>query len=469
MLCALLISDNEKTINKFQLEALKFGCVLKVVENQEDINNFAADTPFTAIFLDTDNIIEFDYFAQLCDMISNRFIKGELFLFSISNNRVIDNNIYSVINGYDAINEVFSNIFPNYLERTNNILSSLRICNCEGFENIYKGRRLLAIFPNTTECITEKILSAFPVNLLPDGVDFFSDGSSVFAMVDTNANNLNRICYHVIIELHSLNLSAFALYSECFESFNQCCQLFSGINSYAVKLRLEDNNKGVYFYNKELSALEPFGNIVKKAQITGNKITSCNNEEKILALVNAFFNHSQIVGVSIVNLQFLVCEILRSAFGDELLYNNLFSIISSKNADELKRLLISICAKEKISQLNLEVSDSERIILQICEIIENEYANELYLDRVAEQIYLSPAYISRIFKKSTGMNFVKYLNEVRLKKAAALLIEDDYPINEISKMVGFSDVSYFCSCFKKKYGMTTVQYRRAYVLKEIEV
>ena len=66
------------------------------------------------------------------------------------------------------------------------------------------------------------------------------------------------------------------------------------------------------------------------------------------------------------------------------------------------------------------------------------------------------------------MNFVKYLNDVRLKKAAALLIEDDYPINEISKKVGFSDVSYFCSCFKKKYGMTTVQYRRAYILKEIE-
>ena len=231
----------------------------------------------------------------------------------------------------------------------------------------------------------------------------------------------------------------------------------------------EKNEIDVCYYNNEMHLLEPFGNIIKKAQATGFKIKSGKSEAKIEALIENFFNQPQLVDASLVNVQFLVCEILRSAFEDDILYNNLFSIISSKDINELKYLVTAVCTKEKIGQGDLEVTGNERIIHQICEIIESEYASELYLDRVAEQIYLSPAYISRIFKKSTGMNFVKYLNDVRLKKAASLLLEADYPINEISKKVGFSDVSYFCSCFKKKYGMTTVQYRRAYVLKEIEV
>ena len=168
--------------------------------------------------------------------------------------------------------------------------------------------------------------------------------------------------------------------------------------------------------------LEPFGNIIKKAQATGLKIKTGRNESKIEALIENFFNQPQLIGASLVNVQFLVCEILRSAFEDEILYNNLFAIISSKDINELKHLVIAVCTKEKIGQVDLEVTGNERIIHQICDIIESEYASELYLDRVAEQIYLSPAYISRIFKKSTGMNFVKYLNDVRLKKAASLLL-----------------------------------------------
>lgn len=466
MLCALLVSSNDTTITHFQSIALQYGCLLKVVESEEECYEFAADTPFTAIFLDCLN----SQFSNIGEIVKRRFVKSDIYLFTVGavNVDALDGNLKQ-IKSLEEINTVFSNHFKNFYKRPRKILTGLRGCSLTDIGDIYSDKHLIAIYPENIDNVDEKIVSAFPVELLPEVIDIFSDGNAVYALMNTAINNLNRICYNIIIELHNVNIDAFAVFTDKILSFESACRLFADINCYAVKLKLSKNYTDVNYYNDEMHLLEPFGNIIKQAQSIGFKIRIGKSEENAEALMDEFFNQPQLIGAAVVNLQFLVCEILRSAFDDDVLYDNLFAILSSKNTTELKSIVIGVFAKEKIGQGDLEVIGNERIIRQICDIIESEYASELYLERVAEQIFLSPAYISRIFKKSTGMNFVKYLNEVRLKKAAALLLEADFPINEISKKVGFSDVSYFCSCFKKKYGMTTVQYRRAYVLKEIEV
>ena len=57
------------------------------------------------------------------------------------------------------------------------------------------------------------------------------------------------------------------------------------------------------------------------------------------------------------------------------------------------------------------------------------------------------------------MTVVKFLSEVRLKKAAELLSEKDYRIKELCAETGFNDELYFMKIFKKKYGMTVKEYR----------
>ncbi len=467
MLCALLVSKSAEIVKEFQLLALDFDCILKAAETKEDYYSFAPDTPFSAMFLDCGTFDECEIF-DLAAELSQHFIRSKLYLYVDSNTADYGKLALPIIKGKNGINDFFKKEFSKYFGLSNMLLSSLRCCDAGNFSDYFVERRLLAVFPNTSVQINEKLLSVFPIELLPEKTDVFTDGTAVFALIDAPLSALNRISYRIIIELHNLNISAFSIYTDIIESHSAASRLYAEINAYAVKMRIENNNTDVLYYNNEMFALEPFGNIIKKAQATGVKIRSNISDAKLEHLIESFFGQPQLSDASLVNMQFLVCEILRTAFSNEILYNNLFAVISCSDINELKRNLITICTKEKIGQRDLDVSANERIIRQICDIIESQYASELYLDRVAEQIYLSPAYISRIFKKSTGMNFVKYLNEVRLKKAAALLIESDYSINEISKRVGFSDVSYFCSCFKVKYGMTTVQYRRAYVLKEIE-
>ena len=81
------------------------------------------------------------------------------------------------------------------------------------------------------------------------------------------------------------------------------------------------------------------------------------------------------------------------------------------------------------------------------------------LNSMAEHFYITPAYLSRTFKKGMGQNFTEYLSNRRLEKAV-LLLEQGIRINDISKQLGYASPAYFLSKFKEKYGMPPSVYRK---------
>ncbi|MDD9267044.1 response regulator [Paenibacillus sp. GCM10023248] len=80
------------------------------------------------------------------------------------------------------------------------------------------------------------------------------------------------------------------------------------------------------------------------------------------------------------------------------------------------------------------------------------YAEEINLEDLSKELYLSRNYLNQIFKKATGETFTNYVIRVRMEKAKALLIEGKYMIYEIAEKVGYKTVPYFSSIFKKYYG-----------------
>lgn len=82
------------------------------------------------------------------------------------------------------------------------------------------------------------------------------------------------------------------------------------------------------------------------------------------------------------------------------------------------------------------------------------YPEEINLEDLSKQLYLSRNYLNQIFKKATGETFTNYVIRVRMEKAKALLIEGKLMIYEISEKVGYKNVPYFSSIFKKYYGMS---------------
>lgn len=92
--------------------------------------------------------------------------------------------------------------------------------------------------------------------------------------------------------------------------------------------------------------------------------------------------------------------------------------------------------------------------------VEENFHQELSLEDVAKQVYLSPCYFSRLFKQVKGWSFSEYLTQVRMEEARRLLINTDYQISEIASRVGYRDARYFSQVFKRNEGCTPISYRR---------
>lgn len=91
--------------------------------------------------------------------------------------------------------------------------------------------------------------------------------------------------------------------------------------------------------------------------------------------------------------------------------------------------------------------------------IRQHYSENITLNFLAEQFFLHPNYLSRLFKEKTGKNFVEYLTEVRMEKVKELLKTSDCKIVEICAMAGYDNPRYFSKVFKQYTGMTPKEYR----------
>lgn len=92
-------------------------------------------------------------------------------------------------------------------------------------------------------------------------------------------------------------------------------------------------------------------------------------------------------------------------------------------------------------------------------ILEN-YDKDLSLTTLADLVYLNPKYMSDIFSQEKGISLNKYIRNIRLNKAAELLLSSNKKISDISNSVGYSNVSYFCKLFNEEFGYTPELFRK---------
>ena len=98
-------------------------------------------------------------------------------------------------------------------------------------------------------------------------------------------------------------------------------------------------------------------------------------------------------------------------------------------------------------------------VQKAADYIKLNYSEKISIKEIADQLYLSPNYLSELFKKHTGKTISEYLTEYRLEKACQLLDHAEYRVGDVSGVVGIHDGRYFGNMFKKKYGMTPTEYR----------
>lgn len=175
--------------------------------------------------------------------------------------------------------------------------------------------------------------------------------------------------------------------------------------------------------------------------------------EELIALTN-FSDHL------ILTLPFQIRKSILSAFKEtiELCNNsNIQSIVCTQFISNIIKTLLLHSKLYLKSDVPKKTTNFNEIITLINS---NIFNTNLSASFICKQCYISPEYLSKLFKKNMGTNFSSYINMERIKKASSLLLDTDYPIKKIAETVGYGDMYYFCKIFKKYRLMTPSQYRR---------
>jgi len=147
-------------------------------------------------------------------------------------------------------------------------------------------------------------------------------------------------------------------------------------------------------------------------------------------------------------------------------WNMYITVYTRENAEDYVH--ITSFYKEYRDYMENEINISP-IVRRAKTILEHRYNDPtISLEKVAIELQVSSVYLSRLFKKELGMNFVQLLTRKRISKAIYLLQSTDYPIVAISELVGYDSQHYFSTAFKKATGVSPNRYRRNLVQENIE-
>ena len=102
---------------------------------------------------------------------------------------------------------------------------------------------------------------------------------------------------------------------------------------------------------------------------------------------------------------------------------------------------------------------TDKQINKMIDLIHRSYDENLKLETLAEVFNYNSAYLGKLFKNVTGEYFNTYLDQVRIEKAKALL-EQGFKVYQVAEKVGYANVDYFHSKFRKYVGSSPSTYRK---------
>ncbi|MCL2472412.1 MAG: response regulator [Treponema sp.] len=129
------------------------------------------------------------------------------------------------------------------------------------------------------------------------------------------------------------------------------------------------------------------------------------------------------------------------------------------NYEDLEKNLFYVVDKLLPAQdLNINKIDTPEFFALIEEYIRNKLAEALSLQQVCVHFGISQTYMSRLFRKYTGLSFVNYLTRCRIERAKQLLANSGTLVKDAAALAGFSDQFYFSKVFKSLTGQSPSEY-----------
>ncbi len=161
---------------------------------------------------------------------------------------------------------------------------------------------------------------------------------------------------------------------------------------------------------------------------------------------------------------FIMISIAMAQLGQnpEVLFNKseIWSVLKNYHSlTNLKSLMLNI-TELAVSLINTTRDEKDTdIINQVKKLVEANPDTDISLNEMAKRVYISPCYLSSMFKNKTGISYKNYIINIKIEKAKELLTTTDLPIYEIATAVGYKSNQHFSHLFQAQTGLLPTEYR----------
>ncbi len=145
---------------------------------------------------------------------------------------------------------------------------------------------------------------------------------------------------------------------------------------------------------------------------------------------------------------------------DQISGSYAIQIEATASVEECRRLTVRMVRDYCSYVQQYSLRQYSPLIQKVINQINLHMNSNLSLKSLAAQCYISPSYLSNVFKQETGQTLTDYISTRRMERAAKLLLTTNARVAVIAEEVGILDVNYFTKMFKSATGQTPTHYRR---------
>lgn len=232
-------------------------------------------------------------------------------------------------------------------------------------------------------------------------------------------------------------------------------ELSSNVPNYHIKDSISDAVKRYGEYNILFNGLDSFTIVLYPRE--SMDISKCVEQiETVL-----FRNFGEVEKVGSVGFGKMYNELIDMPNS----YREALEMLKCKHRDGNFQKELECVDRSPTLKGNRELSP---IVIESIKYIKKNYRSNIKLADMAAKVYVHPSYLSERFKKETGENISDFMTDYRIQRAKELLRELENKVYMVAENVGFKDQRYFSQVFKKKTGMTPVQYREKCFFEQID-
>ncbi|MCL6444065.1 MAG: AraC family transcriptional regulator [Alicyclobacillus sp.] len=217
------------------------------------------------------------------------------------------------------------------------------------------------------------------------------------------------------------------------------------------------NSKEIHASWDESDDTQMVAIVFNDALIRNNRI-DCTEHRYILPILDreidipTLLNHENPYLNEIrLSLEKLLMEFFLKDFGYELIVKSeLFRIVT---------LILRFIQEQIRKKYSIQTSENDEQLKELLKYLQSNLAEHLTVDDAAKKMNLSPSHFCRVFKRKVGMTLIQYINLLRVQQAEKLLGDSLLPISVIAHQVGYSSITHFERVFRKYKNVSPSEFR----------